>query len=157
MVIPPKICQWKRSSTHSSNIKWWTLLIIHLYPWASIFSFQSNNNSKKCKPTASNNLSRFRKWWFRCKSLSSGPSIMFRLRLTRSRKRLIRTIRRTLTTLRIFHTVLRSRTIIPKWETIWSKILTHLKSTSTAPTYSIVKMAQTVPRSPFAAKMTRAL
>jgi len=86
--------QARRLSTHSLNIRSWTLPIILHPPWVFICSYQSNNNSKRCKLTVSNNSNKSRLWWFKCKSHSSGRLIMCRRKLMISRKGLIQTIKR---------------------------------------------------------------
>ena len=43
--------------------------------------YLSRNKLKKCKHIISNNLSRLKRWWFRCKSLNNGHSIIFKLKL----------------------------------------------------------------------------
>jgi hypothetical protein len=37
--------------------------------------YLNKSKSKRCRPTTSSNSNKFKRWWFRCKSLSSGHSV----------------------------------------------------------------------------------
>jgi hypothetical protein len=100
----------RMSSTKGSKLKLkslWKCPMISLSPTCSSATmrklgstclFRSRSSSKRCKLTVSNNSSRSKRWWSRCRSHSNGHSEIFRRRSTKFKRKLTRTTEKKWTT-----------------------------------------------------------